>query len=75
MLHIAIEERFHFKFHREAREIPGYALVIAKGDSQLHETNPGDAIAARAGTTAAMRAENARLLRIAMCSFRTPRLI
>jgi len=42
MLRTMLAERFGFKFHREKREIPVYALVEAKSGFKLHEaTDPG----------------------------------
>ncbi|QEE30373.1 TIGR03435 family protein [Terriglobus albidus] len=38
-----LQERFGLKVHRETREVPGYALVVAKGGSKLPITGePGD---------------------------------
>jgi uncharacterized protein (TIGR03435 family) len=43
-----LEERFRLKFHREAKEMAVYALVVAKNGSKLHEvqpdTPPGDGV-------------------------------
>src|SRR5205085_655586 len=35
MLQDLLADRFHLEFHREAREIPVYALVLAKGGHKL----------------------------------------
>jgi len=35
MLRTLLEERFHLVTHRESRELPTYALVLAHGDSRL----------------------------------------
>jgi uncharacterized protein (TIGR03435 family) len=40
MMQSLLEERFKLKFHRETRELPVYALVVAKGGSKLKETPP-----------------------------------
>jgi bla regulator protein BlaR1 len=37
-----LEDRFHLKYHHETRELPMYALVIAKGGPKLTESKPGD---------------------------------
>jgi bla regulator protein BlaR1 len=38
-----MEERFGLKYHHETREVPVYALVIAKGGAKLKESKPGAA--------------------------------
>jgi uncharacterized protein (TIGR03435 family) len=40
MLQTLLAERFHMKFHRETRELPVYALVVAKGGHKLKEAQP-----------------------------------
>ena len=42
MLLPVLADRFNLKFHHESREMPTYALVIAKGGLKLKEANPGD---------------------------------
>jgi bla regulator protein blaR1 len=42
MLLPVLEDRFNLKFHHESRELPTYALVIAKGGLKLKEARPGD---------------------------------
>ena len=37
MLQALLADRFHLKVHRETKEIPVYALVVAKGGSKLKE--------------------------------------
>ena len=37
-----LEERFNLKYHHETRELPIYALVIAKGGPKLTESKPGE---------------------------------
>ena len=41
MLLPLLEERFHLKYHHETRELPMYALVVAKGGPKLTESKPG----------------------------------
>jgi uncharacterized protein (TIGR03435 family) len=38
MLRHLLTDRFHLKFHRESRELPIYALTVAKSGSKLKET-------------------------------------
>ena len=38
MLRRLLTDRFHLKFHRESRELPIYALTVAKSGSKLKET-------------------------------------
>ena len=40
MLGPMLAERFHFAFHRETRELPVFALLVAKGGPKFNE--PGD---------------------------------
>ncbi len=40
MLQTLLAERFQLKYHRETREMPVYALVIAKGGPKLKESDP-----------------------------------
>jgi uncharacterized protein (TIGR03435 family) len=42
MLLPLLTDRFNLKFHHETRELPLYALVIAKGGSKLKEVKPED---------------------------------
>jgi len=42
MLQPLLADRFQLKVHREMRELPVLALVIAKGGPKLHEAKPGD---------------------------------
>jgi uncharacterized protein (TIGR03435 family) len=46
MMQSLLEERFQMKTHREKKEFPVYALVIAKGGPKMTET-PADADAAK----------------------------
>jgi len=41
MMQVLLEDRFQLKFHKETRELPVYALTVAKGGSKLKET-PAD---------------------------------
>jgi uncharacterized protein (TIGR03435 family) len=41
-MYALLEDRFKLKVHRETRDFPGYALLIAKGRSKLKEAMPGD---------------------------------
>jgi uncharacterized protein (TIGR03435 family) len=41
MLQALLEDRFQLKIHRETREIPVYALTVAKGGSKLQPVEPG----------------------------------
>jgi len=38
MLQTLLKERFKLEFHRESKELPGYALLVAKGGPKLHES-------------------------------------
>jgi bla regulator protein blaR1 len=42
MLQALLANRFQLATHGDTKELPGYALVIAKGGSKLHEAKPGD---------------------------------
>jgi uncharacterized protein (TIGR03435 family) len=42
MLQALLADRFKMVAHREARELPIYELVVAKGGSKLKEATPGD---------------------------------
>ena len=42
MLRTLLEDRFKLAAHRETRELPGYALVAAKGGFKLKPVEPGD---------------------------------
>jgi uncharacterized protein (TIGR03435 family) len=41
MLQALLEERFQLKIHRESREVPVYALTVAKGGPKLQAAQPG----------------------------------
>jgi uncharacterized protein (TIGR03435 family) len=45
MLQTVLAERFQLKVHRAPKEIPVYALVIAKNGPKLHQAKPGDTYA------------------------------
>jgi uncharacterized protein (TIGR03435 family) len=40
MLRRLLADRFKLKFHRESKEMQGYALVVAKNGPKLHEVEP-----------------------------------
>jgi uncharacterized protein (TIGR03435 family) len=40
MLQSLLEERFHLKYHRENRELPVYALTLARGGAKLPAPKP-----------------------------------
>jgi uncharacterized protein (TIGR03435 family) len=42
MLLPVLVDRFNLKFHHETRELPTYALVVAKGGLKMKEAKPGD---------------------------------
>lgn len=42
MVQTLLADRFKLALHRETRELPVYALVVARGGSKLHEAAPGD---------------------------------
>jgi uncharacterized protein (TIGR03435 family) len=42
MLRTLLEERFHLKLHRDAEEVPMYAMVIAKSGLKIAPMKPGD---------------------------------
>jgi len=43
MLQALLADRFKLTVHRETRELPVYALVVAKGGVKMHEATTGDA--------------------------------
>jgi bla regulator protein BlaR1 len=52
MLLPVLEERFGLKYHHESRELPMYALVVAKGGPKLTESKPGEGMPGPDGHTA-----------------------
>jgi uncharacterized protein (TIGR03435 family) len=44
MMQALLEDRFQLKIHRETREIPVYALTVAKGGPKLQVAQPGKCI-------------------------------
>ena len=42
MLETLLADRFKLAFHRESRELPMFALVVAKKGSKIEEAKPGD---------------------------------
>jgi len=57
MLQAILEDRFNIKVHREAREVAGEALVIAKGGSKLKPFVEGSCIPVPAGYTSSRSPE------------------
>jgi bla regulator protein blaR1 len=45
MMQALLADRFHLTLHREKRDLPVFALVVAKGGPKLHEAKPGDTYA------------------------------
>lgn len=45
MIRKLLQDRFALKVHLESKELPVYALVVAKGGPKLHESKPGDTYA------------------------------
>lgn len=50
MLQDLLADRFHLEFHREAREISVYALVLAKGGHKLQPAADGESSGMSTGT-------------------------
>ncbi|SPE43530.1 membrane hypothetical protein [Candidatus Sulfopaludibacter sp. SbA3] len=44
MLQALLEERFRLKIHSASREVPVYALTVAKGGPKLQPTSPGSCV-------------------------------
>jgi bla regulator protein BlaR1 len=44
MLQALLEDRFRLKVHRETREVPVYALTVAKGGSKLQQVAEGSCV-------------------------------
>ncbi len=44
MLQSLLEDRFKLKIHRETRQVPAFALVLAKGGPKLRLSKPGDCV-------------------------------
>jgi bla regulator protein blaR1 len=42
MLQSVLADRFKFVFHRESKELPMFALVVAKKGTKIEEAKPGD---------------------------------
>jgi uncharacterized protein (TIGR03435 family) len=45
MMRALLEDRFQLKIHIETRELPVYALTIARGDAKLIPSKPGSCVA------------------------------
>jgi uncharacterized protein (TIGR03435 family) len=41
MLQVLLEDRFHLKVHREKKDLPVYALTLAKNGPKLNKARPG----------------------------------
>jgi len=68
MLQTLLAERFRLRFHREMRDMPVYALVVAKGGPKLKEAPPDGQGAFRVGggfTAAEMEATGATMAQLA----------
>jgi uncharacterized protein (TIGR03435 family) len=46
MLQALLEDRFKLKIHRESKDVPVYALTVAKGGSKLTPSQPGSCVIA-----------------------------
>jgi len=44
MLRVLLEDRFQLKTHQESREVPVYALTVAKSGAKLQPSNPGSCV-------------------------------
>ena len=42
MMQAMLADRFHLTLHHDSRDLPVYALIVAKGGPKLHEAKPGD---------------------------------
>ncbi len=51
MLQVLLEDRFHLKIHRETRDMPVYALTVAKGGSKLTPFEEGSCFTPQPGTS------------------------
>jgi uncharacterized protein (TIGR03435 family) len=49
MMQSLLTERFHFRFHREQKEMPVYALVVGKGGPKFTESAPDAVFQANPG--------------------------
>jgi uncharacterized protein (TIGR03435 family) len=56
MLVPLLVERFNLKYHHETRELPMYALVVAKGGLKMKESKPEDAAVSKPGDAAVKNA-------------------
>jgi len=52
-----LADRFELKLHRDTKELPVYALVVAKSGSKLHEVAPGSTTPNPQGRMQMMRGE------------------
>lgn len=58
MLAALLAERFSLKYHHETRELPVYALVVAKGGPKMTKGEPEDEPGSKPADSAADRPEN-----------------
>jgi uncharacterized protein (TIGR03435 family) len=49
MLQTLLIERFQMKFHRETKDLPGFALVVTKTGAKLQDSKGGAAVASSGG--------------------------
>src|SRR5262249_11551788 len=42
MMQTLLEDRFHLKFHRQSKDLPGYVLTVARKGIMLKESAPSD---------------------------------
>ena len=62
LLRSLLTDRFKLAVHRESKDVPAFALVIAKGGSKLQEaTKPRDFFTARPGLIQGVRVSTAQL--------------
>jgi uncharacterized protein (TIGR03435 family) len=66
MMQSLLADRFKLKFHRESREVSGYALVLAKGGSKLKENAPDAASSMSMVSPSGMRGEEMTVSRWTM---------
>jgi bla regulator protein BlaR1 len=49
MVRALLADRFHLQFHREMKEVPVYALVVARNGHKLKDSSPGAEVLMRVG--------------------------
>jgi uncharacterized protein (TIGR03435 family) len=66
MLRTLLEDRFKLAVHRESKDLPGYALVLAKGGFKIKPVEPGaSGIETRGGPIQTLTARKASMARLA----------